>query len=84
MARAKQTKAPAPKKKASPAKAAPKPRSQRLREKAKAAISLVRKRRSALASTFVAGLQLAKDGQIELRQTERFGTIHLRKRTEQR
>ena len=42
------------------------------------------KRRSALASTFVAGLQLAKDGQIELRQTERFGTIHLRKRTEQR
>ena len=35
-------------------------------------------------STFVAGLQLAKDGQIELRQTERFGPIHLRKRTEQR
>ena len=42
------------------------------------------RRRSALASTFVAGLQLAKDGQIELRQTERFGPIHLRKRTEQR
>jgi len=42
------------------------------------------KRRSALASTFVAGLQLAKDGQIELRQSERFGPIHLRKRTEQR
>jgi len=42
------------------------------------------KRRSALASTFVAGLQLAKDGQIELRQTERFGPIHLRKRTEPR
>ena len=42
------------------------------------------KRRSAIASTFVAGLQLAKDGQIELRQTERFGPIHLRKRTEQR
>ncbi len=53
MARAKQTKAPAPKKKASPAKAAPKPRSQRLREKAKAAISLVRKRRSALADDFL-------------------------------
>ena len=42
------------------------------------------KRRSAIASTFVAGLQLAKDGQIELRQSERFGPIHLRKRTEQR
>jgi len=39
------------------------------------------RRRSALASTFVAGLQLAKDGQVELRQTERFGPIHLRKRT---
>ena len=43
-----------------------------------------KRRRSALASTFVAGLQLAKDGQVELRQTERFGPIHLRKRTEQR
>jgi segregation and condensation protein A len=42
------------------------------------------RRRSALASTFVAGLQLAKDGQIELRQTERFGPIQLRKRTEPR
>jgi len=42
------------------------------------------RRRSAIAATFVAGLQLAKDGQIELRQTERFGPIHLRKRTEQR
>jgi segregation and condensation protein A len=42
------------------------------------------KRRSALASTFVAGLQLAKDGQLELRQTERFGTIQVRKRTEPR
>ncbi len=41
------------------------------------------RRRSAIAATFVAGLQLAKDGQIELRQTERFGPIHLRKRTEQ-
>ena len=42
------------------------------------------RRRSALASTFVAGLQLAKDGQIELRQTERFGPIQLRKRSEPR
>ena len=42
------------------------------------------RRRSALASTFVAGLQLAKDGSVELRQTERFGPIFLRKRTEQR
>jgi segregation and condensation protein A len=42
------------------------------------------RRRSAVASTFVAGLQLAKDGSIELRQTERFGPIYLRKRTEQR
>lgn len=41
------------------------------------------RRRSAIAATFVAGLQLAKDGQIELRQSERFGPIHLRKRTEQ-
>src|SRR5205823_7718542 len=40
------------------------------------------RRRSALASTFVAGLQLAKDGSLELRQTERFGPIYLRKRTE--
>ncbi len=30
------------------------------------------------------GSSLAKDGQIELRQTERFGPIHLRKRTEPR
>ena len=42
------------------------------------------RRRSAIAATFVAGLQLAKDGQIELRQTERFGPIHLRKRSEPR
>jgi segregation and condensation protein A len=42
------------------------------------------RRRSAVAATFVAGLQLAKDGQIELRQAERFGPIQLRKRTEQR
>ena len=42
------------------------------------------RRRSAVASTFVAGLQLAKDGTVELRQSERFGPIYLRKRTEQR
>src|SRR6202012_1539282 len=42
------------------------------------------RRRSAIASTFVPGLQLAKDGQLELRQTERFGPIHLRKRNEPR
>lgn len=42
------------------------------------------RRRSAIAATFVAGLQLAKDGQIELRQTERFGPIHVRKRSEPR
>jgi segregation and condensation protein A len=42
------------------------------------------RRRSALAATFVAGLQLAKDGSVELRQAERFGPIYLRKRTEQR
>ena len=42
------------------------------------------RRRSALAATFVAGLQLAKDGSVELRQSERFGPIYLRKRTEQR
>lgn len=40
------------------------------------------RRRSAIASTLVAGLQLAKDGQIELRQTERFGPIQLRKRSD--
>jgi segregation and condensation protein A len=42
------------------------------------------RRRSAMASTFVAGLQLAKEGALELRQTERFGPIFLRKRNEQR
>jgi segregation and condensation protein A len=42
------------------------------------------RRRSALAATFVAGLQLAKDGSVELRQAERFGPIYLRKRSEQR
>ena len=42
------------------------------------------RRRSALAATFVAGLQLAKEGSVELRQAERFGPIYLRKRSEQR
>ena len=41
------------------------------------------RRRSALASTFVAGLQLAKDGTLELRQTEQFGPIYLRRRGRQ-
>ncbi|MBM3645687.1 MAG: segregation/condensation protein A [Alphaproteobacteria bacterium] len=40
------------------------------------------RRRSAVAATFVAGLQLAKDGSVELRQTERFGPILVRKRQE--
>jgi len=44
----------------------------------------MRPSRSALAATFVAGLQLAKDGSVELRQAERFGPIYLRKRSEQR
>ncbi len=42
------------------------------------------RRRSALAATFVAGLQLAKEGSVDLRQAERFGPIYLRKRNEQR
>ena len=38
--------------------------------------------RSAVAATFVASLQLAKDGVVQLRQTESFGPIFLRKRTD--
>jgi segregation and condensation protein A len=38
--------------------------------------------RSAIAATFVASLQLTKDGLVHLRQTESFGPIFLRKRTE--
>lgn len=37
-------------------------------------------RRSALTSTFVATLEMAKAGEIELRQDEAFGPIHLRTR----
>lgn len=36
--------------------------------------------RSAWASTFTASLQLAKDGQLQIRQEERFGPIYLRAR----
>jgi segregation and condensation protein A len=39
-----------------------------------------RKRRSALASTFAAALELARDGHIELRQDRAFGPIWLRSR----
>jgi segregation and condensation protein A len=38
------------------------------------------KRRSAMAATFVASLHMAKEGQLELRQTEAFGPIFMRKR----
>ncbi|HJQ59240.1 MAG TPA: ScpA family protein [Vineibacter sp.] len=37
------------------------------------------KLRSAVAATFVASLQLAKEGVVQLRQTESFGPIYLRK-----
>nr|WP_046023118.1 ScpA family protein [Magnetospira sp. QH-2] len=36
-------------------------------------------RRSAMAATFVASLELAKEGQLELRQTETYGDIQLRR-----
>ena len=39
-----------------------------------------KKRRSALASTFAASLELAKQGQVELRQSETFAPIQLRPR----
>jgi len=39
-----------------------------------------RRRRSALASTFAASLELAKQGQLELRQTETFAPIRVRSR----
>ncbi|MEZ5753146.1 MAG: ScpA family protein [Paracoccaceae bacterium] len=42
------------------------------------------RRRSALASTFAASLELAKQGQIELRQSETFAPIRLRARSEGR
>ncbi|MBP0463118.1 MULTISPECIES: segregation and condensation protein A [Neoroseomonas] len=40
-------------------------------------------RRAALASTLVAGLEMARGGGIELRQEEAFGPILLRRRTEE-
>jgi len=40
------------------------------------------RRRSAMASTFAASLELAKEGRIELRQGDAFGPIELRKRDE--
>ncbi len=41
------------------------------------------RRRSAMASTFAATLELAKQGQIELRQSESFAPLHLRRRSGQ-
>jgi len=38
--------------------------------------------RSAVATTFVASLQLAKEGRVQLRQTETYGPIFLRRRSE--
>lgn len=42
------------------------------------------RRRSAAASTFAASLELAKEGHIELRQSEVFAPIEIRKREERR
>jgi len=39
------------------------------------------KRRSAMASTFVASLHMVKEGALELQQNQAFGPIFLRKRT---
>jgi segregation and condensation protein A len=41
-------------------------------------------RRSAIASTLVASLELARNGEIELRQMNRFGPIYLRRAPAQR
>jgi segregation and condensation protein A len=38
------------------------------------------RRRSATASTFAASLELAKEGRVELRQTETFAPIQLRRK----
>ena len=40
-------------------------------------------RRAALASTLVAGLEMARGGGIEIRQEEAFGPIHVRRRPEE-
>jgi len=42
------------------------------------------KRRSATAATFAASLELVKEGQLEIRQSESFAPIQLRKRAEPR
>jgi len=39
------------------------------------------KRRSATAATFAASLELVKEGHLEIRQSESFAPIELRKRT---
>ena len=39
------------------------------------------RRRSATAAHFAAVLEMAKAGQVDLRQTDTFGTIQLRKKT---
>lgn len=41
-----------------------------------------KKRRSATASTFAASLELAKEGKVEIRQTESFAPIQLRRKDE--
>jgi len=38
-------------------------------------------RRSALASTFVASLEIARQGRVELEQSEHFGPLRLRTKT---
>ncbi|UAB90129.1 segregation/condensation protein A [Ruegeria sp. SCSIO 43209] len=42
------------------------------------------RRRSATAATFAASLELVKEGHMEIKQSETFAPIHLRKRTETR
>ncbi|NOD63058.1 MULTISPECIES: ScpA family protein [unclassified Ruegeria] len=42
------------------------------------------RRRSATAATFAASLELVKEGYMEMKQSETFAPIHLRKRTETR
>lgn len=42
------------------------------------------RRRSATAATFAASLELVKEGHMEIRQSDSFAPIHLRKRTETR
>ncbi|WP_037316161.1 segregation and condensation protein A [Ruegeria halocynthiae] len=42
------------------------------------------RRRSATAATFAASLELVKEGHMEIKQSESFATIHLRKRTDTR